>query len=489
MRVKSIVVGILVGAGLLAAPSAYAQKHKVEYVNASTTTEGEKLRGPRSIRPTHVNRIRYRVEVKTKAKFTDGPSLALPFIPQIPGGGGGGDDKGADAPDLLNRLKNVERDLTGDISEQEFQNAARVLDDWINFRASRIQNPISRAIASTNRASAATRNFVLETNALLAGQNGPQTVLGRLANDGPLMTEMDEAFNQRWPDDAINTFLSGLSRLENSLARISDREWLVRNKDRVDGLLARIKTQRDEVTALSHNDDADGKATKFDAAQQSLSAWRDIFTDARTQGEPYFNLPYVEAGCGFAFDQNKETEVILVKQDRLAPADSEPAEQALVTVICSSPLSISGGFAMSRIDEREFVFVPSTKTVTENGQETEKVINRFGFKNNSSFRMLPVLLLNTRLHEWNDTYALHMSAGAAVDIKTGEAGTDVEFLVGPSLSFKRSMFITGGVHFGRVPKLAGGFEVGAEVPDGIDQPPVEKAWKPGFVLGITFKLK
>ncbi|HEY0377879.1 MAG TPA: hypothetical protein VGC87_13225, partial [Pyrinomonadaceae bacterium] len=226
-----------------------------------------------------------------------------------------------------------------------------------------------------------------------------------------------------------------------------------------------------------------------DAVQQSLSAWRDIFNEAHEQGESYFELPYVEAGCGFAFDQNKETEVMLVKKDRLAAADSDPVEQSLVTVVCSSPLSISGGFGMSRIAEREFVFVPSTKSVTENGQTTTKVINRFGFKNNSSFRMIPLLLLNTRIKEWNDTVALHMSAGAGVDIKTGEAGTDVEFVAGPTLSFKRTMFVTAGVHFGRVPKLAGGFEVGQEVPEGIDQPPIEKAWKPGFVIAVTYKLK
>lgn len=487
MRAKLIVVGILVCASLLATPPAYAQKHKIEVINASSTAEGEKIRGPRSVRLTHVNRIRYRVEVRTKAKFTAGPSLALPFIPQIPGGGGGGDDTdaGASADSASNKLRQVPGRIGG---ENDFRQATEALDALIRFRLSNIQNPISRAIADTNRASAATKNFVLETDSLLAGQTGTQTVLARLADNGPLMTQVDNALQHEWPDEAINRFLSGLNLLENSLGRI-DLEWLAANKERVEGLLARIKAQRDEVTTLSHNDDEDGKAAKFDAVQRSLSAWRDIFNEARVQGEPYFNLPYVEASCNFAFDQNKETEVILVRQDRLAAADSEPSEQTLVTVVCSSPFSISGGFGMSRIAEREFVFVPSTKTVTEDGQTTQKIINRFGFKNNSSFRMIPLLLLNTRVHEWNDTVALHVSAGAGVDIKTGEAGTDVEFIAGPSISFKRSLFVTSGVHFGRVPKLAGGFEVGQEVPEGIDQPPVEKAWKPGFVIAITYKLK
>jgi hypothetical protein len=51
------------------------------------------------------------------------------------------------------------------------------------------------------------------------------------------------------------------------------------------------------------------------------------------------------------------------------------------------------------------------------------------------------------------------------------------------------MFFTAGVHIGRVPKLAGGFEIGQEVPEGIDEPPLEKAWKPGFIFAVTFKLR
>jgi hypothetical protein len=132
---------------------------------------------------------------------------------------------------------------------------------------------------------------------------------------------------------------------------------------------------------------------------------------------------------------------------------------------------VSGGFGFSTVNEREFVFVQSTKPVTTNGQTTQEVINRFGFKNNSSFRPIPLLLLNTRVYEPNDNIALHVSAGAGGDIKTGEAGSDVEFIVGPSISFKRSMFVTTGLHIGRVPKLAGGFQIGDEVPEGIDAPP------------------
>ncbi len=102
---------------------------------------------------------------------------------------------------------------------------------------------------------------------------------------------------------------------------------------------------------------------------------------------------------------------------------------------------------------------------------------------------MPVLLLNMRVWEPNDTFALHVSTGAAVDVKTGQSGTDLEYIVGPSISFWRSLFITPGLHIGRVPKLAGGFVLDQEVPTGISEPPVEKTWKKAFVMTFTYKIR
>lgn len=224
------------------------------------------------------------------------------------------------------------------------------------------------------------------------------------------------------------------------------------------------------------------------ALQNKLLRWKPILIGIREGGTAGFDRT-VGVGCGFAFNTGKETKIKIVKRDRLGEPSASPTEEEVVTVVCSSPLSISAGFGFSSIDEREFVFVPSTKSVTANGQTTQTVVNRFGFRNKSAFRTLPVLLLNTRIWEPNDTLALHLSTGAAVDVKTGQGGTDLEYIVGPSISFWRSLFITPGLHIGRVPKLAGGFELDQEVPSGIADPPIEKAWKTGFVTTFTYKIK
>ena len=484
---KSLIIAVAVMcAGLFSALPTFAQKHEVEVIKVTASGAGDKIRGPRSIKPILVNRIRYRVAVKTRTTFTAGPSLALPFVPQIPGSGGSGG--GASATDTAATMRTLSNQLDSarksNDPESEFQTIRLAQQDLIARRAD-IQNTVAPLLADTKTARDATESFVRESDALLAGDNGPQTVLGRLTN---LIQSIDNAAGT-WPDDPINRFLADVDIWESELGRISDLQWLAANKDRVDAVKARFTELRESITGLSRRGPADGPAARFDEAQRVLREWRAIFNDAQQQTGAYFELPYVDVGCGFSFDQNKETEVKLIKQDRLAPAGTDPVEQELITVVCSSPFSVSGGFGFSTVDEREFVFVPSTKQVTVNGQTTQAVINRFGFRNKSSFRPIPLLLLNTRIKEFSDDIALHLSAGAGVDIKTGETGSDVEFIVGPSISFKRSMFFTAGVHIGRVPKLAGGFEIGQEVPEGIDEPPLEKAWKPGFIFAVTFKLR
>jgi hypothetical protein len=485
MKKSLIIAAMLACAGLFSNPQAFAQKHTVEEIKVAQVSEGDKIRGPRTIKAKTVNRLRYKVQLKGSTSFSAGPSLALPFIPPLasavvppapPGGASDTDDE------FDNKMTAADGAAT---TEQKFISLEEGFVLLNRRRVLTIQNPIASHVTITNEASTATENFVRETDSKLGGNNGPQEVL---SNIPARITQIDNA-RVRWPDSLINIFLARVDELDSRLNRISDLTWLVTNKSRVDSLVARVGTLRESVIELSHNGKPDSPAAKFDKAQGVLRQWREIFADAQAQRESYFELPYKDVGCGFAFDQNKETKIILIKQDRLASPDAAAVEQELVTVVCSSPFSVSGGFGFSSVNEREFVFVQSTKPVTANGITTQQVINRFGFKNNSSFRPIPLLLLNTRVYERSDDIALHLSAGAGVDIKTGEAGSDVEFIVGPSVSFKRSLFVTAGFHVGRVPKLAGGFNLGDEVPEGIDAPPVEKAWKTGFIVALTFKLR
>jgi hypothetical protein len=226
-------------------------------------------------------------------------------------------------------------------------------------------------------------------------------------------------------------------------------------------------------------------ATTYTANRAKLATWRLLLQATKTSGGAAFKRQ-TRAGCGFTFDQSRETKIELVMRDRLAAPGTAEARKEIATVVCSSPVSVSSGFGFSSIDENEFVFVESTKA-SASGALTK--ISRFGYRNQSGFRPLPMLLINTRVWEPADKFAIHATAGAAVDVKTGSAGTDVEYVFGPSFSFWRSLFVTSGWHVGRTSALTGGFALDQEVPEGITNPPITKSWDSAFVVAATWRLR
>lgn len=486
MNSRNISISVVLTACLLCPTIAVGQSGKSEMIiDASVNNKGERVHGPKTIRVININRIRYQVELGTEAAVLQGPSLALPFLPQLPEA----KPKEAREKTLSDTMKTLSEDLSKATqnpppAETQFLAINQALEDMEkNIIVYQVQNHASVALRQTRAAADLTDSLVRASDELLL--TGSEEALKLIAE---AIKAIETAQGQTWPDEAINEILGSLSALKTALRSISDKKWLVDNRERYDNTNTTIDQLREKLLALSHNDSADGVAAKFDEAQRKLKLWHAIFKVAdKARGNFFTHV--VEMGCGFAFANGKETKLKMTKRDRLAAADAQPETREILTVECSSPLSVSGGFGFSTLEEQEFALVQSTKPgVDAAGKPTEVLINRFGFKNQSSFRTLPVLLLNTRLWEPNDTYALHASAGAAVDLK-GQAGTDVEFIVGPSLSFKRTMFITPGLHVGRVPKLAGGFKLGDEVPSGVSSPPLEKSWRPRFAVSVTFKIR
>lgn len=461
---------------------------------------GDKIRGPVTIELQNLNVLRYDIKVGKDVTFAAGPDLKLPFIPAIPaepqksnaGGTQGVVDAAAAAmlaapPAPCNAIQTCFRDLVDQLNGIEFAKATDV-----NARITDIS-------ADVNLAKADVESLVAASDSILATGGGVTALLGGLppilGDGGGVPGTINTALNTSWPDTEIENLLGRLNTLKNDLlslptmpvAGLSFDNWYKSpgNKAAYDAARARIEELQTQLAGLKGSSTA-GNA--FQAAQNKLRLWKPILIGVQTGGVAGFTQ-VVKVGCSFAFDSTKETKVKIVKRDRLADPGAPTTSDEVVTVVCSSPLSVSAGFGFSNVDEREFVFVPSTKTTTTGGQTTQTVISRFGFRNKSAFRTLPVLLLNTRIWEPSDTLALHLSTGAAVDIKTGEGGTDLEYLVGPSISFRRSFFITPGLHIGRVPKLAGGFSLDEEVPTGISEPPLEKTWKKGFVVAFTYKVR
>jgi hypothetical protein len=488
-----VICSLFLGCLFFVAPASAQQV--VERDVCRGTITGEEVRGPAIIRLKNVNVIRYNVQVSQTVSFTAGPDLTLPFIPPVPkapaqqtaqpAGGAGGLAAGDPcAPATLSaaiKANNLGA-LVNCSPTRILQAVVITLNDYEADRVNQIQNPIDDAIRTMESAKGRITVFVTNSDSLLCTL-GPS---GVLAGINGVVAEIDLALGQNWPHNEIAQLQGRLNVLNNVL-----NGFIINPSADERATIALIRARIAELQSLLTSVNASSEsARQYQEARVKISGWKDHLMAIRGRGEEAFTIPDFEVGCGFAFDRNKRTKVEIIMQDRLAAPGTPAPPREIVTVVCSSPLSVSAGFGFSMNDEMDIAFVQSTKTVTDDmGQPSEVVINRFGFRNRSSFRTLPVILLNTRLYEPSDLFAVHASVGAAVDIKSGDAGTDVEYIVGPSVSFWRSLFITGGLHIGREQRLVGGFEIGDEVPMGIDAPPIEKEWKRGVAVTFTFKIR
>ena len=121
-----------------------------------------------------------------------------------------------------------------------------------------------------------------------------------------------------------------------------------------------------------------------------------------------------------------------------------------------------------------------------NGQQTTII----GREESSNTRILPILMLHGRLAEGKGPISgFHFSLG--VTAKPNDTATNVEFLIGPSISFiEERLFFTFGGYAGRQKQLEGNLVLGQELPkEFTDDIPTSThlVWKPGFALTYKFK--
>lgn len=148
--------------------------------------------------------------------------------------------------------------------------------------------------------------------------------------------------------------------------------------------------------------------------------------------------------------------------------------------------AIAGGVVASPFESITYKRVPAII----DGRSTTII----GAENSSNSRILPILMLHGRLSEFKKPplgfiSGIHLSLG--ITAKPNDEGTNVEYLVGPSLSFiEERLFFTVGGYAGRRQQLEGNLAPGQELPAEFkDDIPINNrlVWKPGFALTYKFK--
>jgi hypothetical protein len=295
--------------------------------------------------------------------------------------------------------------------------------------------------------------------------------------EGQLRSEISSLGKQTAKVDADNLALVDLTEAKTTLlSDLNDLDYASKETDKTRVML-------DDISETSP------RYTQFRDARNELGRWRDRMAALKASldkdAEAALSSKHPADG-EFAFSQTKKTVLTLTRTDLMPGAkDTKPETILDVTVECTSPFTISAGVAFSSLSQREFAIVPSKDPNNPNN-----VINTFESTSTSSFHPLPLGMIHARVWEgngWWENVGLHASFGIAGNFRSqSSGGSDVEFLVGPSVSLFRAMFLTPGLHIGQKVELGGGFKEGDVVPPSITQPPLQKAYKLGFGFAITF---
>jgi len=194
-----------------------------------------------------------------------------------------------------------------------------------------------------------------------------------------------------------------------------------------------------------------------------------------------------EVNCPVLFNKNRQVALRLVSTDRVPTLDlqamSTTTRDNILVVQCGSRFSISAGVAFSAIPDTEFAIVKGTVVAPATTST-----NRFGILSDPNIHPLPMAIAHARLADAADhRVAFHASFGVGVNVRSqSSGGSSPEFLLGPSISFLRTIFITGGAEIGKSTGLAGGFHVNDTVPSDVTAPQIISSYTTHWGFAVTF---
>jgi hypothetical protein len=197
------------------------------------------------------------------------------------------------------------------------------------------------------------------------------------------------------------------------------------------------------------------------------------------------------------FEETNDVDIQLEVTPRQGVTEAQPISgspfKAKFTFGNAPFFSISGGLIFSPLRKKEFVRVQGFELDAQGNQilvnGKPNLTTVIGLKESSPTRIIPAVFLNGLLTERKSGFidGVHFSLG--ITAKNDNKGTDVEFLVGPSLSMlERRMFFTFGGYAGKQQKLAGNLFEGLALPSGVSEIPVEKNYRWSFGFGLSYRI-
>ena len=471
-------------------PPLFRCKEKIPKVELSINSSGETVEGPACAQIV-VNALRYIAALGKTTTYSAGPILTSIFP----------------SPFSLVDLKSATKE------HREAMEKAQNLEELFQAHEKGIETiaTLLLVLQAENRKAAVKVETYLNNLKALINQSdnvlttgGPSAVL-KLVNSREAKKQMEDALAQRDVWKTTDELVDKIRELQTSLGALPAKfpknmgtvtvdfcipsnivhlgwnDWYSKCRESryklAEATLARLLAEATPFTS-------DGDKTAQIAKRLGiLEYWKNVVDSL---DEDSFTLQ-TEVTCGVLFNKNKQTAIKLLLADRTSTFDGQTPQpqtkENLLIVECGSRFSISAGVGFSTIRSPEFSIVQSMPT-TPGGNS----VNQFGKTEDSAVRPYPIGIAHVRLCESsNHQYGMHFSFGIGASVKEQDAGgSSAEFLTGLSVSFLRTIYLTGGLQIGKQAKLAGGFEVGNTVPPDITTPPISNSYKPGFGFAITF---
>lgn len=149
-------------------------------------------------------------------------------------------------------------------------------------------------------------------------------------------------------------------------------------------------------------------------------------------------------------------------------------------------LSLSGGVMASWLTQRKVV--RQTGNVAAPGQAPQAGLV-FAYEEDSNMTVAPLLLLTANVYDLCPYATAGLSLGVIASAASG--GGPIEYFGGVTLALvRRRVFVSGGVHLGQREALAGGFQIGQQIPANVTDPlPTRRSWMTSAAVAVTFALR
>jgi hypothetical protein len=386
--------------------------------------------------------------------------------------------------------------------EEDFQTYQRNLNE-LSLRVVSLQGSNRTAAASLDAALRSLREFVIQSDMTFTNK-GSTGVIALVKSDA-FQNALNEALGQQaaWAtSDQLIDALRGLQVKLNALpvqhpantepvtadyctpANINKLGWTdwdtrCRDAEYKQTLATLAQTITDASVFSSDGDRAAAIAKKIGVA----TYWKT--TSEALSGDDF--VRQFETSCPALFNRNRQVALKLVLTDRVPTFDLQAmtttTKDNLLLAQCGSRFSISAGAAFSGIPNTEFAIVKGTPTAPATTST-----NRFGILSDPTIHPVPMAIVHARLADTpGHAIALHGSFGIGVNTRSqSSGGSSPEFLLGPSLSFLRTIYITAGLEIGTTTDLAGGFKVNDPVPSDVTAPQIVTSYIRHWGVAVTF---